>query len=83
MELKQQILAVIDVEKEAVDILGSRSSNGNFKCYRKEAHNSNDANPSLSMNDKGLYICHACGVKGDIFQLIMDNKGMSRLWRTP
>ena len=78
MELKQQILAVIDVEKEAVDILGSRSSNGNFKCYRKEAHNSNDANPSLSMNDKGLYICHACGVKGDIFQLIMDNKGMSR-----
>lgn len=78
MELRQQVLAVIDVEREALDILGHRHSNGNYKCYNKSAHNNEDRNPSLSMSQKGLYICHACGVKGDIFQLIMDHKGMDR-----
>lgn len=78
MDLKQQVLAAIDVEREARDILGNKHRNGNYSCYNKAAHNNNDANPSLSMNDKGLYLCHSCGVKGDIFQLIMDSKGMNR-----
>jgi hypothetical protein len=78
MDLKQQVMAVIDVEREANDLLGRRHQNGNFNCYNKAAHNKGDANPSLSMNSRGLYMCHACGVKGDILQLIMDCKGMSR-----
>ena len=78
MDLKQQILAVINVEQEARDILGSKAPNGNYKCYNKAAHNSGDSNPSLSMSHEGLYLCHACGVKGDVFQLIMDSRGMDR-----
>ena len=77
MDLKQQVLAAIDVEREARDILGNKHRNGNYSCY-KAAHSNNDANPSLSMNDKGLYLCHSCGVKGDIFQLLMDTSGLNR-----
>ena len=78
MDLKQQVLAAIDVEREAKDILGRKHRNGNYSCYNKAAHSNNDANPSLSMNSEGLYLCHSCGVKGDIFQLLMDTGGMSR-----
>jgi len=79
MDLRQQVLAAINVEKEAEELLGRKKRNGNYSCYNKAAHSNSDANPSLSINSSsGLYICHACGVKGDIFQLLMDCRGMDR-----
>lgn len=79
LDLRQQVLAVINVEKEVEELLGHKKRNGNFQCYNKSAHSNSDANPSLSVNMKsGLYICHACGTKGDIFQMIMDCRGMDR-----
>ena len=79
MDLRQQVLAAINVEKEVEGLLGHKHRNGNFSCYNKGAHSNSDKNPSLSVNlISGLYICHACGVKGDIFQMIMDCSGMNR-----
>ena len=73
------MLAAINVEKEVTELLGPKKNNGNFSCYNKNAHSNSDANPSLSVNlNSGLYICHACGIKGDIFQMIMDCTGMDR-----
>jgi len=79
MDLKQQVLAVINIEREANELLGNKTRSGNYHCYNKDAHSQGDANASLSLNhENGLYICHACGVKGDIFSLIMDCRGMDR-----
>jgi len=79
MDLREQVLAAINVEREVTELLGQKKNNGNFSCYNKAAHSNSDANPSLSVNmQSGLYICHACGVKGDIFQMIMDCTGMNR-----
>ena len=79
LDLRQQVLAAINVEKEVSELLGQKKRNGNFSCYNKAAHSNSDANPSLSVNmQSGLYICHACGVKGDIFQMIMDCRNMDR-----
>ncbi len=37
-------------------------------------HGDND--PSLSINlDKGIFYCHGCGEKGDIYQLVMKQEG--------
>ena len=79
MDLREQVLAAVNVEREAEELLGRKHRNGNYSCYNKSAHSNSDTNPSLSINSSsGLYICHACGVKGDIFSLVADCKGMDR-----
>ena len=79
MDLKQSVLAAVNVDREAEELLGKKHRNGNYSCYNKAAHSNSDTNPSLSINSSsGLFICHACGVKGDIFSLIMDCTGMKR-----
>ena len=73
---KDYILDKIDVKAEASNILGPEKG-GKFRCYRSEAHKNGDANPSLTMSERGYYKCHSCGVKGDLFQLYMDVNGVT------
>ena len=72
---KDFILGRVAVKDEAALLLGPEKG-GKFKCYRAEAHTNGDATPSLTMSDRGYYKCHACGVKGDLFQMYMDVSGI-------
>lgn len=74
---KKQLLKSINVQSEAIDLLGS-AKKGKYHCFRKDAHKNNDASPSLTMNQDGFWACHTCGAKGDIFQLYMDVKGVPK-----
>ena len=49
-------------------LFGARQSapGRNFHCWNGAAHAHGDADPSLSIdNERGLYKCHACGIKGN------------------
>ena len=47
------------------------------RCFNRSAHNNGDKNPSLSFDtDKNRFYCFACGVKGDIFDLYREVKGV-------
>ena len=72
---KEHILQAMDIRAVASELLGPVKA-GKYKCYRKESHANGDANPSLTMDDRGYWRCHSCSMKGDIFQLYMDVHGM-------
>jgi hypothetical protein len=46
-----------------------QSRNGNFHCFRPEAHNSGDRHPSLSITNNGFH-CFGCGIEGNNVELV-------------
>lgn len=47
-------------------------------CYNKAAHPRGDRNPSASVNlSKGRYQCFACGISGDVYDLLMAESGLT------
>ena len=47
-------------------------------CFNKAAHPRGDRNPSASVNlITGRYKCFACGLHGDVFDLIKHESGLS------
>ena len=47
------------------------------KCINETAHAHGDSNPSASANlPLGYFTCHACGLKGDGFSLMLELEGM-------
>ena len=73
---KQRLLESIDLKQEMTNMLGQPQGGSRYQCYRKEAHNNNDKNASLTIGNNGYYKCHTCGVRGDFFQLYMDVNGL-------
>jgi hypothetical protein len=46
-------------------------------CVDSGAHPKGDRNPSASVNlTVGYYTCHACGLKGDTFSLMLELENM-------
>src|SRR3990172_5051815 len=74
---KDKILSYINIESEITDLLGQGKQH-RWKCFRSDAHKDGDSSPSLSISDKGYWRCHVCQIGGDLFQLYMDVKGISR-----
>tara|TARA_Y100000310_G_scaffold329113_1_gene398381 strand:+ start:1131 stop:4187 length:3057 start_codon:yes stop_codon:yes gene_type:complete len=72
---KDYLLQKMNIPQEVSALLG-QPKNGKYKCFRASAHANNDANPSLTMNEKGYWKCHACAIRGDFFQLYMDVRGI-------
>ena len=73
---KQELLRSV---LERYDVRFSRVRRGwqQISCLDSEAHPRGDRNPSASANlDVGYYTCHACGLKGDGFALMLHLEGM-------
>ena len=48
------------------------------KCIDTHAHSHGDSNPSASVNIQlGEYVCHACGLRGDGYGLLMKLEGVT------
>lgn len=83
VDLREQVLMRIDMDRELHDLLGNHDwSVGNeyrFKCPHTESHKNGDKNFSLLANaSSGFWSCQSCGVRGDIFGLYADVRGMNR-----
>ena len=49
-----------------------------IRCINTPAHMHGDKNPSASVNMQlGEYVCHACGLRGDGYGLLMELEGVS------
>jgi len=72
---KDAVLQRINIGTEVSNLLG-QPKHGKYRCFRRDAHSQGDANPSLTMNDRGYWKCHTCAIGGDFFQLYMDVKGL-------
>lgn len=58
--------------------LPSGSGRRQVSCFNKDAHPRGDRNPSASVDlSKGRYKCFACGLEGDVYDLYMQETGLS------
>ncbi len=73
---KEQVLEKLDFEsfyRGELDLV-ERATGDELKAPCPFHH---DENPSFYFNKKtGMYFCHGCGVKGDVFAYLMERKGI-------
>lgn len=72
---KKDLLQFIKIPVEAEALLG-KPKNGKYHCHLNARHQNGDKDPSLTMSALGYYKCHACGTKGDIYQLYMEKHSL-------
>ena len=67
---KTLVLRHLDIKQLYLDTLINLKIRGGKGLANCPFHN--DSNPSLSVNvSSGMYCCHACGEKGDVFKFVM------------
>jgi len=65
------------LEEKGVQIHAGRFGWQKVSCYRGDAHTRGDQNPSASVNlITGYYRCFACGIEGDVYNLLMIEEGV-------
>jgi len=70
--IKDRIKIINLARQLGLDVKGKQA-----RCFNTPAHKNGDKNPSLSFDvDKNRFTCWACGVKGDIFDLYREVKGV-------
>jgi hypothetical protein len=82
LDFKQQVIAAIDIQREAEDLLGAhdyqRGDEFRYSCPCKDNHKHGDHNNSLTLNVRtGQFKCHACGFIGDLFTLYAEVKSLN------
>jgi len=67
-------LGIVDLARQlGLEVTGRNTA----KCFNKTAHKNGDKHPSLSFDIKtNRFTCFACGVKGDIFDLYGQVRGV-------
>lgn len=91
---QERILKLYDDSSSIIEVLDSYGLEYKLKsgeyyatCANKEAHRNQDKHPSMRCNDKlgpgGLFVCDACGVRGNKFQLIalLEGTTTKEIWR--
>lgn len=67
----------LDCRTVAAELGIRKGKGGAWHCFSGSTHSNGDANPSLSIQEKGFH-CNAtsCAIKGDVFDLVMKVRGV-------